>query len=62
MNIVDLELKDELLPAIHALGFTTPTPIQTDAIPEIISGERDLIGLAPTGTGKTAAFGLPRIS
>ncbi len=61
MNFEDLELKDELLQAIHALGFTTPTPIQTDAIPEIISGDRDLIGLAPTGTGKTAAFGLPMI-
>lgn len=61
MNFEDLELKDELLQAVNELGYTTPTPIQTDAIPEIIGGERDLIGLAPTGTGKTAAFGLPMI-
>jgi ATP-dependent RNA helicase DeaD len=61
MIFEDLELKDELLQAVQELGYTTPTPIQTDAIPEIIGGKRDLIGLAPTGTGKTAAFGLPMI-
>ncbi|MBN1906462.1 MAG: DEAD/DEAH box helicase [Deltaproteobacteria bacterium] len=61
MNFEDLELKNELLQAVNELGYTTPTPIQTDAIPEIIGGEKDLIGLAPTGTGKTAAFGLPMI-
>jgi ATP-dependent RNA helicase DeaD len=61
MTFENLDLIDELLQAINELGYTTPTPIQTDAIPEIIGGERDLIGLAPTGTGKTAAFGLPMI-
>jgi len=43
------------------MGFTEPTPIQNEAIPEIIDGNRDLVGLAQTGTGKTAAFGLPMI-
>lgn len=61
MSFENLDLIDELVHAIDDLGFTTPTPIQTDAIPEIIGGDRDLIGLAPTGTGKTAAFGLPMI-
>jgi ATP-dependent RNA helicase RhlE len=43
---------------IKALGFTTPTPIQQQAIPKVMEG-RDVLGLAQTGTGKTAAFGLP---
>src|SRR5690606_4714658 len=41
------------------LGFENPTPIQEKAIPELLTGERDFVGLAQTGTGKTAAFGLP---
>lgn len=45
--------------AVTELGFTTPTPIQVKAIPVLLSGTKDLIGLAQTGTGKTAAFGLP---
>lgn len=45
--------------ATDALGFTEPTPIQEKAIPVLLSGTKDLIGLAQTGTGKTAAFGLP---
>lgn len=56
-----MDLIDELLRAVDDLGFVEPTPIQTDAIPEIIGGDRDLVGLAQTGTGKTAAFGLPMI-
>lgn len=61
MSFENLDLIDELLQAVYDLGFSTPTPIQTDAIPEIIGGDRDLVGLAPTGTGKTLAFGLPMI-
>jgi ATP-dependent RNA helicase DeaD len=61
MSFENLDLIQELLLAVNEMGFTAPTPIQTDAIPEIISGDRDLVGLAPTGTGKTAAFGLPMI-
>lgn len=55
----ELGLKKELLESIQALGFTTPTPIQQKAIPVLLEGTRDFIGLAQTGTGKTAAFGLP---
>ncbi len=61
MSFENLDLIDELLQAINELGFVEPTPIQTDAIPEIIGGDRDLVGLAQTGTGKTAAFALPMI-
>ncbi len=61
MSFENLDLIDELLQAVNELGFIEPTPIQTDAIPEIIGGDRDLVGLAQTGTGKTAAFGLPMI-
>lgn len=52
-------LNPELLRAIDELGFETPTPIQQKAIPTIINGKNDLVVLAQTGTGKTAAFGLP---
>lgn len=61
MSFRNLDLIDALLNALDDLGFTEPTPIQTDAIPEIITGERDLVGLAQTGTGKTAAFAIPMI-
>ena len=56
-----LGLKQELLDAIQDIGFTEATPIQSETIPQLIeaNGERDLIALAQTGTGKTAAFGLP---
>jgi ATP-dependent RNA helicase DeaD len=59
MTFAELGLNNELLQAVEALGFTTPTPVQESAIPKLISGSRDFIGLAQTGTGKTAAFGLP---
>lgn len=59
MSFENFDLDPELLEAIHDLGFVEPTPIQIEAIPEIISGDNDLIGLAQTGTGKTAAYGLP---
>lgn len=55
----DLGLDEKILKGVEALGFTTPTPIQEKAIPVLLSGTKDLIGLAQTGTGKTAAFGLP---
>ena len=61
MSFENLDLIEELLKAVNELGFVEPTPIQIEAIPEIIGGERDLVGLAQTGTGKTAAFGLPMI-
>ncbi len=51
-------LRPELLSALEALGYETPSPIQKGAIPELLLG-RDLVGQARTGTGKTAAFGLP---
>ena len=54
----DLGLHDSLLKNIQAEGFAQPTPIQARAIPPVLEG-RDLLGLAQTGTGKTAAFALP---
>lgn len=58
MKFTDLDLSDELLDGIDAMGFDEATPIQEQAIPVILSGN-DLIGSAQTGTGKTAAFLLP---
>ncbi len=54
-----LGLDERLMSAVTELGFTNPTPIQEKAIPVLLSGTKDFIGLAQTGTGKTAAFGLP---
>ena len=54
-----LGLSAPILKAIGQLGFETPTEIQNQAIPVLLEGNRDFIGLAQTGTGKTAAFGLP---
>ena len=58
MSFNTLGLGPKLLQSIHDLGYTEPTPIQTAAIPRVLEG-RDLIGIAQTGTGKTAAFVLP---
>ena len=58
MSFSDLGLIDPLLRAVAAEGYSTPTPIQQQAIPPILEG-RDLLGCAQTGTGKTAAFALP---
>ena len=57
----DLGLQSSLLKAIDELGFVNPTPIQNKSIPIVLNSSRDLIALAQTGTGKTAAFGLPLI-
>ncbi len=54
-----LGLAENILKALAKLGFETPTPIQEKAIPHVLESERDIIGLAQTGTGKTAAFSLP---
>ena len=56
----ELGLKQELLKSIKYAGFTTPSPIQAQAIPVVIAG-RDMVGQAHTGTGKTAAFALPAL-
>ena len=61
MLFTDLPLNPSLLKGIEDLGFTSPTPVQESAILQLINEDRDLIGLAQTGTGKTAAFGLPMI-
>src|SRR5690554_7643476 len=58
MKFTALGLDDQLLEAIGYMGFENATPIQEQAIPEIIKG-RDIIGCAQTGTGKTGAFVLP---
>jgi ATP-dependent RNA helicase DeaD len=55
----DLKLSDRLLEVIKKKGFEEPTEIQAKAIPLMLSGTKDIIGQAQTGTGKTAAFGLP---
>jgi len=57
----DLGLAEALLRAVSAEGYTTPTPIQTKVIPAMLAG-RDLVGIAQTGTGKTAAFVLPLLN
>ena len=62
MSIQALGVDSRLVKAVSELGFTQPTAIQEKAIPLLLQGDRDLIGLAQTGTGKTAAFGLPLIS
>lgn len=55
----ELGLEGEILKGIEDLGFETPSPVQEKVIPVILGGENDLVALAQTGTGKTAAFGLP---
>lgn len=61
MPIKSLGVDERLVKAVTELGFTQPTEIQEKAIPLLLQGDRDFIGLAQTGTGKTAAFGLPMI-
>ncbi len=58
MNFKELHLIAPILKALEAEGYTTPTPIQEQAIPDVLKG-KDLLGCAQTGTGKTAAFAIP---
>ena len=60
-NFEEFEIDKQILKAIDKLGFKEPTEIQANAIPVLLSGTKDFIGLAQTGTGKTAAFGIPLI-
>ena len=60
-SFLNFSLKEELIKAIKELGFKNPTPIQQKVIPHLMSSKQDLIASAQTGTGKTAAFGLPLI-
>ena len=61
MDFYDLDLNDHALDALDAMNFTTCTPVQEKCIPEILKG-RDVLGVAQTGTGKTAAYLLPVLS
>jgi superfamily II DNA/RNA helicase len=61
MNFSELGLSPKVLEAVTASGYTTPTPIQAEAIPRVLE-RRDVLGIAQTGTGKTAAFTLPMIT
>ncbi len=61
MKFDDLGLSEKVLRAVAASGYTEPTPIQAQAIPHALAG-RDILGIAQTGTGKTAAFTLPMLS
>ena len=60
MEFKNLGINSEILRAIDEQGYTTPTPIQEQSIPKILEGN-DILGLAQTGTGKTAAFALPTL-
>src|SRR5919198_658797 len=61
MRFRKLGLSEKVLQAVKAVGYPEPTPIQTEAIPHVLAG-RDVLGIAQTGTGKTAAFTLPMLS
>jgi len=58
-NFTEMGLRPELLSSLVKMGFETPTPIQAKTIPHILESTNDLVAMAQTGTGKTAAFGLP---
>jgi ATP-dependent RNA helicase DeaD len=58
-QFADLGISEALLKAITELKFVVPTEIQQKTIPALLSNTTDIVGLAKTGTGKTAAFGLP---
>ena len=58
-NFTELGLVQPLLQAIEELGYEHPMPIQEEVIPHLLNNDTDLVALAQTGTGKTAAYGLP---
>ncbi|MGZ3694602.1 MAG: DEAD/DEAH box helicase, partial [Bdellovibrionota bacterium] len=58
-NFNELSLSAPVMKAILELGYTTPTPIQAETLPLLLGANTDFLGLAATGTGKTAAFGIP---
>jgi len=60
-SFAELGIRPEIIAALTDLGFTAPTPIQEQIIPVILKNPRDIVGLAQTGTGKTAAFGIPTV-
>ena len=60
-NFKDIGVNKEILKAVEEMGFVSPTAVQEQAIPHLVEGKKDLIALAQTGTGKTAAFGIPCI-
>src|SRR5690554_4609195 len=62
MTFKDLGLRSQVVKAVTDMGFEQPTPIQTEAIPHLLKAKSDFVGLAQTGTGKTAAFGLPLVN
>lgn len=61
MSFAELGLSEKVLTAVTTAGYTTPTPIQAQAIPHVLA-RRDVLGIAQTGTGKTAAFTLPMLT
>src|SRR6202165_6393620 len=61
MPFTKLGLSNKVLSAVSSAGYTTPTPIQQQAIPHVLA-RRDVLGIAQTGTGKTAAFVLPMLT
>ena len=60
-NFLDIKLNENITKSLDELGFISPTPIQSKTIPLLLDTKQDLIGAAQTGTGKTAAFGIPSI-
>ncbi|MGM0584917.1 MAG: DEAD/DEAH box helicase, partial [Pseudomonadota bacterium] len=61
MKFSELDLEPKVLKAVEEAGYEEPTPIQAQAIPQALMG-RDVLGIAQTGTGKTAAFTIPMIT
>ncbi|MFN4216899.1 MAG: DEAD/DEAH box helicase, partial [Brevinematales bacterium] len=60
MTFRELQISEPILKAIEAMGFVEPSPIQREAIPYLLQKE-NVVGQAQTGTGKTAAFGIPMV-